>query len=107
MSGAMMRWVVFVFAGALLAAVTGPSPAIATTVISETGPASTSWLVGVDFVSGDEEVLAASWTSSRAYPHVSISAFIFSGGDFGGMAYLTTQIGPGTINSEPDRRKPF
>ncbi len=85
-------WVIVVLVGVVL--LPGLSPVSADTIISETGPDSTNWAVGV-LESGDQQDIVASWIADNSYSNVNISAKLCCG-SFAGTAYLTTRIGAGT-----------
>ena len=67
------------------------------TIVSQTGPDSTVYLIGPDEGSRDSatQILTASWTSANEYTDVSISARLYCNcGHFAATAFLTTNIGP-------------
>jgi hypothetical protein len=69
------------------------------TIISETGPNATNWLVGAS-LAGPVEDLASSWTATHSYSNVSVAVLLGNTGTFDVAAYLTTDIGPGTTRAD-------
>ncbi len=79
------------------------APLSADTIIGRTGPAFS------DFTLGPNDVFCISWSTSDAFSNVSITARMtsFSGMPGSGIAYLTTQIGPGTTVLDQVASAPF
>jgi hypothetical protein len=72
----------------------------ADTIVSVSGP-----LVGGFYPLSNSLVAASSWTSARTYSDVDIAALLTGGGQ--GVAYLMTQIGPGTTIASEIARNSF
>ncbi|MBV9265894.1 MAG: hypothetical protein JO061_06985, partial [Acidobacteriaceae bacterium] len=63
-------------------------------------------IIGIDPI-GDQQALATSWTSPRQYTDVNITALLTFGMGREGVAYLTTQVGPGTTMADEIARSSF
>ncbi len=92
-----LRWGLIFFLAAI------GQPVLADTIIGRTGPAFS------DFTLGPINVYCISWSATGAFSNVSITARMtsFSGVAGTGIAYLTTQIGPGTTVLDQIASAPF
>ena len=71
-------------------------------IVSVSGP-----LDGGYYALSNSQVAASSWTSPRTYTGVTIAALLTSSVGQQGMAYLMTQIGPGTTTASEIARDSF